>query len=82
MALVRGVEERGLAVLVQARGIDIDRLHAALGLDAEHVVTGGLRLARGNRQLLPENMVEQGRLADVRPAHQGNYGNHQALHLS
>jgi len=60
--------ERGLAVLVQARGIDIDRLHAALGLDAEHVVTGGLRLARGDRQLLPENMVEQGRLADVRPA--------------
>ena len=54
-----------LIVLVQAGGIHIDGLNIALGLDAEHVMPGGLRLARSNGQFLPQNMVEQRGLADV-----------------
>ncbi|MOA36132.1 hypothetical protein D3C78_1576380 [compost metagenome] len=57
---------------MHARGIDVDRLDITLGLDPEHVVAGSLRLARGDRELLPEDMVEQGRLAHVRAADNGD----------
>lgn len=42
--------QRLFTALVHARGINIDRLHVAFGLDAQHVVASGLRLARGDRQ--------------------------------
>ncbi len=48
-----------LATFVHARSIDVDRLHVTFGLDAQHVVAGGLRLARSNRQLLTQNVVQQ-----------------------
>ncbi len=57
--------ERGFAIAVQARRVDVDRLDGTLGLDAEHVVAGGLRLARSDRELLAEDVVEQRRLADI-----------------
>ncbi|MNH12281.1 hypothetical protein D3C79_718180 [compost metagenome] len=67
------VAVQGLVVgLVHTGGIDVDRLHVTLGLDAEHVVAGGLRLARGDRQLLAEDVVEQGRLAHVGAADDGH----------
>ena len=71
-AAVHVAVERLVVVLVHAGGIDIDRLHRPLGLDAEQGVPGGLRLARGDRQLLAEDVIEQGRLADVRPADDGH----------
>src|SRR5690606_315790 len=61
-----------LAARVYARGVDIDSLNGTLGLDPEHVVAGGLRLARGNGELLPEDMVEQRRFADIGSAHDGD----------
>jgi len=61
-----------LAAFVHAGGVDVDRLHVAFGLDAQHVVTGGLRLARGDRELLAEDVVEQRGLAHVRTADDGN----------
>ncbi|MNI21884.1 hypothetical protein D3C73_754260 [compost metagenome] len=60
------------AALVHTRGVDVDRLHIALGLDTEHVVTGGLRFARGDRQLLTQDVVQQRGLAHVRTADDGN----------
>ena len=61
-----------LAAFVHARSIDIHRLHVAFGLDAQHVVAGGLGLARGDRELLAEDVVEQRGLAHVRAADDGN----------
>ncbi|MNF83456.1 hypothetical protein D3C84_657810 [compost metagenome] len=71
-AAVHVAVQRLVALLVQAGGVDVDRLHVALGLDAEHVVAGGLRLARGDRQFLPEDVVEQRGLAHVRAADDGD----------
>ena len=43
------VKVQGLfAALVHARRINVDGLNIAFGLDAQHVVAGGLRLARGD----------------------------------
>ena len=60
------------AALVHARGIDVDRLHVAFGLDAQHVVAGGLRLARGDRQLLTQDMVQQCGFTHVWTTNNGN----------
>src|SRR5690606_12292141 len=43
-------------------------------------VTGQTRVFRDNRVAGLGQAVEQGGLADVGPTHQGNYGNHEALH--
>src|SRR5690554_1606357 len=45
--------------------IYIDRLIQALGFNSQHLVTRRLRLAGGNAQLLPQNMVQQGGFTDV-----------------
>ncbi|MNO78081.1 hypothetical protein D3C76_692080 [compost metagenome] len=71
-SLVHVAVERFFVALVHAGGIDVDRLDITLGLDAEHVVPGGLRLARGDRQLLPQDMVEQRGLAHVGTADDGD----------
>src|SRR5690554_489883 len=56
-----------LGVLVQAGGIHVDGLDIVLGLDSQQGVPGGLGLARGDRQLLSQDMVEQRRLAHIGP---------------
>src|SRR5690606_19090849 len=71
-ALVHEPVECVLRILVQARGIHVNRLDLALGLDAQQSVSRGLRLAGGDCQLLAEDVVEQGRLAHVGSADDGN----------
>jgi hypothetical protein len=57
---------------MDARRVHEHRLHAALGTDAEQAVACGLRLGRGDGELLPDQAVQQRRLADVRPADNGD----------
>src|SRR5690606_1176933 len=70
--LVHHAIDRPRFVAMQAGGIDIDDLDVALGLDAEHAVARGLRLARGDADLLPEQVIEQRRLADIGTPDQGD----------
>ena len=56
-----------LAPLVQARSIDKHHLVVTLGLDTQHPVPRGLRLARGDADLLAQHVVQQGRLAHIGP---------------
>ena len=42
------------------------------GMDADNAVTRGLRLTRGDRNLLPKQIIQQGGFADVRATDDGN----------
>jgi hypothetical protein len=53
---------------VHTRRIHEQHLRIVAGLDTQHLVPGGLGLARGDRQLLPEQMVEQRGLAHIGPS--------------
>ena len=57
---------------VQTRGIHIDGLVVILGVDPQDPVTGGLGFLRGNADLLAKQLVEQGGLAHVGAAHDGD----------
>ena len=59
-------------ILMHARCVHVDRLHRPHGLDAKHLMTGGLRLAGSDAQLLPEDMVQQCGLAHIRTANDGH----------
>ena len=58
------------AAAMQTRGVDIDRLYLAFGLDTEDTVAGGLRAPRGDAHLLAQDAVEQRGLAHIGPPHQ------------
>ena len=62
---------------LEARRVDEDELRAVDGADAGDAVARGLRLARGDADLLADQRVQQRRLADVGPADDG----HQAAAL-
>ena len=64
--------QRAVAALVDTRRIHKDHLPPLPGLDADHGVPGGLGLVGGDDQLLAEDTIEQGGLADVRPADDGH----------
>jgi hypothetical protein len=57
---------------MDARRVHEYRLHAALGANAKQAVARGLWLGRGDGELLPDQAIEQRRLADVRPADDGD----------
>ena len=57
---------------VQARGVHENDLVAALGLDTQHPMAGGLGLAGGNTYLLAQQVIEQRGLAHVGPADNGH----------
>src|SRR5690606_19206807 len=60
------------AGLVDARGVDEHDLRVVAVEHAPDLVAGRLRLVGDDRHLLAEDPVEQGRLADVGPAHEGD----------
>jgi hypothetical protein len=57
---------------VQARGVDQHELGPGQVADADDPVAGGLGLVGNDRDLFVEDPVEQGLLADIGPADQGN----------
>ncbi len=57
---------------VQARGIDVNRLIRAFSMDTNDAVTRGLRLTRGDRNLLPKQIIQQGGFTNVRTSDDGN----------
>ena len=57
---------------VQAWGIDVDRLIRAFSMDPDNAVTRGLRLTRGDRNLLPKQIIQQGGFPHVRTSDDGN----------
>ena len=57
---------------MDTRGIDKNQLVVAFGFNPEQGVAGSLRLARGDAELLAEQMVEQRRLADIGTADNGD----------
>ena len=65
------VEPRAVPRLETGR-VDEDELRVARGQDAGDAVTRRLRLARGDADLLADQVVEQRRLADVGPADDGD----------
>ena len=56
--------------LVQPGRVDEEELRRRPALDPEDAVPRRLRLRRDDRELPPEDAVQQRRLADVRPSHQ------------
>ena len=75
-AVQRAIERGGMPRL-EARRIDEDELRFALRADSGDAMPRRLRLVRGDADLLPDQGVEQCRLADVRPPDDG----HQAAAL-
>ena len=70
------------ARLVQARSVDHDQLRVGAMHDAAHGMPGGLRPVAGDRDLLPDERVEQRRLARVRsPDHAGESRSMGGAHL-
>ena len=67
----RPVQRRGVPRL-EARRVDEDELRVAQGADAGDAVPRGLRLARGDADLLADQGIEQRRLADVGLADDGD----------
>ena len=63
---VQHLVELAPAVDVNAGGIDEDDLPLPLRLDAEDAVAGRLGLVGGDAELLPDQPVQERRLADVR----------------
>ena len=70
--LVHQTVDGTLLFHVQARGIDVDRLIRAFSMDTDDAVTRGLSLTRGDRNLLPKQIIQQSRFADVRTSDDGN----------
>ena len=70
--LVQRLVQRRAVARLEARRIDEDELRRAHGADAGDAVPRGLRLARGDADLLADQGVEQGRLADVGLADDGD----------
>ncbi len=64
---VESLAEQG-AWLVEARGVDEDQLAVFAGDDTAHRVARGLRLRRGDGDLLPDQRVRERGLACVRAA--------------
>jgi hypothetical protein len=54
--------------LVKARCIDQNKLSVGVGADAENTPASGLGLGRDDGDLLSNELVHEGRLADVGPA--------------
>ena len=72
--------EKPIRVVVNTRRVNVDRLLAAFGIDAKHDVPGGLRLSRGDSELLPKQVVEQRGLADVGSANEGHVAAAHVVH--
>ena len=70
--LVHQTVDGALLFHVQARCIDVDRLIRAFSMDTDDAVTRGLRLTRGDRNLLPKQIIQQGGFANVRTSDDGN----------
>ena len=66
--LVEGVAMNGL----ETGGIHKHKLRCTHGVHTSDAVAGGLRLARGDADLLPHQRVEQGGFADVGFTHNGD----------
>ena len=63
---------RFFGVLVQAGGVDKDNLVIRFGLDPQHPVPRGLGLAGGDTDLLAQQVIQQGGLAHIGPADDGD----------
>src|SRR5581483_11837657 len=57
--------------LMETGRVDNDQLGIGIGADADDAATGGLRLGADDRDLMTDETVEQGGLADVGPAGEG-----------
>ena len=57
---------------MQARGIDVDRLVRAFSMNTNDAVTRRLRFSGSNRDLLPEQLVQQCGFAHVWTTNDGN----------
>ncbi|MNP49785.1 hypothetical protein D3C76_1439950 [compost metagenome] len=57
---------------MQTRGIDINSLIRPFGMDTDDAVTSGLRLTGGDGNLLTQQIIQQGRFANVRTSDDGN----------
>ena len=57
---------------LEAGRVDKYKLRSAQGADAGDAVAGGLRFARGDADLLPDQRIEQGGLAHIGPADDGD----------
>src|SRR5271163_55578 len=51
---------------MNAGRIDKDYLRIRIAADAHHLAPRGLRLGRDDRDLMPDDMIDQGRFSDVR----------------
>ena len=65
---VQGIEVFGL----ESRRIDEHELRMLVGVDSMDAMTSGLGLARGDADLLPDQVVKQRGLADVGPSDDGD----------
>ena len=70
-AVHRAIERIHMLVL-EARRIDENQLAAAGRQNPRDAVPGRLGAAGSDADLLSDDMVEQGGLADIRPAHDGD----------
>ena len=57
---------------LKPRRIDEYKLAAFIGVDAMNAMTRSLRLARGDTDLLSDQMIEQGGFAHIRPTDDGD----------
>ena len=76
---VHAADELVADLRLEPRGVHEDDLGVGFGHDAEHAVARRLRLLRGDRDLLADQVVDQGRLADVRTADDGHIAAAEAL---
>jgi hypothetical protein len=70
--LVERFVQRGAVLGLETRGVHKDELGLVLGADAGDAVARGLRLARGDADLLPHQRVHQRGLAHVGLADDGD----------
>ncbi len=70
--LVHQAVDGALLFHMQARGVHVDGLVSAFGMDPRDAVTRGLRFTGGNRDLLPKQIVQQRRFAHVGTSNDGN----------
>ena len=70
---VQGAVQRRVVAGLEAGRVDEDELRRAARADAGDAVARRLRLVRGDADLLADECIEQGRLADVRAADDGHH---------
>ena len=66
---------------MQPRRVDKNILHGVVGPDPQNLIPRRLGLAGRDTQFLAQQMIQQRRLANVRPTHDGNHAAPCISHL-